>query len=144
KDIHPHDVSIAVLNGSGVPGVAGAATNALHFVGFDTVGSPSDAASLDHATTLVRYAPGHKSAALLVLLYLGGGGQIEEAPDVTAEDVQLVVGKDYTGVGAPTAAASTTTTVTTLPPYLGNPTPGLAKPQGANAALPLVGCPPGT
>jgi polyisoprenyl-teichoic acid--peptidoglycan teichoic acid transferase len=142
KDVKASDVSVAVYNGSGVQGAAHDAFTALKTGGFDMLGSPADASRSDYTTTQIRYQPGHRSAGQLVLFRLGGRGQLVEASDVTGENVELILGKDYAGVGSSGSAATSTTTVTTEPLYLGDPTPGMASAQNPDANLPLVGCPP--
>jgi LCP family protein required for cell wall assembly len=145
-DVSPADVSVRVLNGSGQSGVAGDAYGALKDLRFQVVGQPSDAPSFDHDVTEIRYEPSHRGAAELVLWYLGGRGKIVAAPDVTDVNVEVVVGKDYVGVGseAGTSTSSTTSTSTTQPPFIGEPLPGLPPAQSGEPGLPLVGCPAGS
>ena len=108
-------------------------------------GQPGDADSFDHDTTQIRYSAGNENAATLLLFYLGARGELVQADDVNGVDVELVVGRDYAGVGAQATTATTTApTTTTRPLYPGEALPGLPEAQGADASLPLVGCPPGT
>jgi LCP family protein required for cell wall assembly len=136
-DVAPADVRVVVHNGSGVEGQARAALDALAALGFGAVEPPGNADRSDYEVTEVRYAPGAERAARLVLAYLGGAGELVALDDAPAgADVDVVVGRDFDGVVAPTTTAPTgsapgpTATTTTGPPA--NP--------GGDGALPSAGC----
>jgi LCP family protein required for cell wall assembly len=138
-DIDPDEVSVRVLNGSGIGGVAANAYEGLAAQGFETVDVPSDAPTFDYETTEVRYEDGADDEALLVLLALGGRGSVVEVDDTGDAEVEVILGSDYEGVitlgesdpTATTSFGSTSSTSTTVPPVLGD------LPQ----EMPLAGCP---
>lgn len=153
-DITPAEVSVRVLNGSGTAGVAREAFDALGLVGFEMVGAPADAESFDHDTTEVRHEEGRTEEAYLVLLALGGRGELVEVDGTGDAEVEVVLGRDYEGVAGPPGAGSpagggtgaaspdagsgsSTSTSTTVPPVVQGALEGL--PQ----EMPLLGCPPG-
>ena len=57
--------TVAILNGTAVPGLARGVANRLQNANFK-IGNVTNAAAQDHATTLVHYAPGRQTAAMQV------------------------------------------------------------------------------
>jgi hypothetical protein len=112
-------VSVKVLNGSGRRGAASSALQALGARGFHEVPPAADADRTDYSTTQVRYAPGAKRKAELVAAYLGVG-TLTEGGNVGGSDVTVVLGRDFTQVGNPTASATTATTPAPAPTTAGN------------------------
>jgi LCP family protein required for cell wall assembly len=108
--ITPDGVRVLVLNGSGRPGQAGEASDALVAAGFTSAGT-GEADSFDHPRTVVRYTAGQGAAADLVARYLTAGADLEEVSGSLGADVVVVTGADYAGVSA-TAAPSTSSTST--------------------------------
>ncbi len=102
SSVRPGDVSVNVLNGSGIDGVASQASAALQQAGF-RVALTGNAPSQDYEQTVVQYAPGQQAKAALVKEALAAGASV--VPDNTASgaDVTLVLGADYDGL-RPTAA----------------------------------------
>jgi hypothetical protein len=117
----PDGVRVTVLNGTGRPGEAGAASDGLVAAGFTSAGT-GEAERFDIARTVVRYPAGQAAAADLVARYLEAGADLEEVPGPVGADVVVVTGADFTGVRTtpvpatsstvPPAGASTTTTTT--------------------------------
>ncbi len=139
KGVTPSQVSVKVLNGSGVAGRAGATLQALTARGFRSAGAPADADRSDYATTEVRYASGAQHQAQLVAAYLGVG-KLVSGGNVAGSDVTVVLGRDFQQVSTPTSASPTTAPAPTTPTSAASgpkANPGQVagvKPQ------PLVGC----
>ncbi|HEX5614760.1 MAG TPA: LCP family protein [Acidimicrobiia bacterium] len=148
EDLEPSDVSVRVLNGSGITGQARTTLDALAALDFSVVEPPEDADRSDYEITEVRYAPGAEGKAAFVAQYLGVG---QPVPLEAAEgaDVVVVLGRDFESVVAPDATTPTTTggappstvatTTTTIPPNPGS-TPGIVAPSRPDGGHPLVGC----
>jgi LCP family protein required for cell wall assembly len=119
--VTPDGVRVNVLNGSGVPGQAGSASDALAAAGFTSAGT-GEADSFEVARTIVRYTAGQGPAADLVARYLTAGAVLEEVTGAIGADVVVITGADFAGVrSAPAPSTSSTTTVpttsvTTVPP----------------------------
>lgn len=108
--VTPDGVRVRVLNGSGQPGQAGGASDALVAAGFTSAGT-GEAESFDIARTAVRYPAGQEAAADLVARHLVGGAALEPVEGSVGADVVLVTGADFAGVRAvPTPATATTPT----------------------------------
>lgn len=107
-------VTVEVLNGGGVPGVAGTVRDLLRDEGFDVVYS-GNASSFDHASTVVidRTSRGEGAEAIAHSI---GASELRVEPDSTLlVDVTVVIGADWTpeswqGVTGfvPTASAEST------------------------------------
>lgn len=138
QELTPDGVRVRVLNGSGIPGQAGASSDALAAVGFTSAGT-GEAESFDVARTEVRYPAGQAAAADLVARYLAAGARLVEVEGPVGADVVLVTGADFDGVrSVPTPATSSSsttgpprpsstvapTTTTTAPGRVGVPPPG--------------------
>ena len=105
--VAPSAVQVAVLNGSGIPGLAADTGAALGAAGY-VVSSTGNADTDDHATTEVRYAPGDQAAADALVVEIPGARVAEDA-GVPAGAVQLILGSDFTGVGQAVATAAPST-----------------------------------
>lgn len=137
--VTPDGVRVRVLNGSGIPGQAGGASDALEAAGFTSAGT-GEAESFDIARTVVRYPAGQQAAADLVARHLVAGAALEAVEGSVGADVVLVTGADFAGVRAtprpatvttpPTGPSSTTTsttgstTTTSVIGYVPEPPPG--------------------
>jgi anionic cell wall polymer biosynthesis LytR-Cps2A-Psr (LCP) family protein len=94
-------VDVAVLNGAGIDGLAGAVQVRLETAGFRVVGT-GNAASFDRTTTVIAYGPEPETteaAAVILAERLGDGVQLEpldRAPTFEGEpvDVLVTVGSD--------------------------------------------------
>jgi LCP family protein required for cell wall assembly len=99
KDVHPEDVHVRVLNGTGVTGKASGVLDALstqyHFVGAGVGDAPPT------TETEVHYAPKQLDAARTVQLYLGGVGRLGDDPNITDGTVVVVLGSDFKAVLSP-------------------------------------------
>jgi LCP family protein required for cell wall assembly len=131
-------VRVSVENGSGRQGVGSTTLEALRRLGFAVLGQAANADRSDYAVSEVRYASDAQNKARLVLAYLGGAGKLAPLQGAAADgdaDVVLVIGRDFSGVSAPTARA----------PSAGAPATRSGSPADASAttpvgALPPVGC----
>ena len=94
-DIEPGDVTVSVLNGSGVTGAAATAATTLANAGF-VASSGGNAGST--GTTTVRHHSGDEAAAALVAAQVPGAA-VTVDDSVPAGTVQLVIGSDYNGIG---------------------------------------------
>jgi LCP family protein required for cell wall assembly len=112
-DVRPADVRLQIFNGMGTPGLGAQARQGLTDAGFQVPGEAQNWSSRDVPRTLVRYAPGSLAAAELVAEALPGAAM--EGDATLGEDVQVVVGADYTGVQAPEASAAPAPTPTASP-----------------------------
>lgn len=92
--VAPEEITVTVLNGSGVPGRAREVADALSAQGF-TVVSVADADRSDYATSEVRFDSGSAEASRTVLAALPGSTGVES---VGATSLTIVVGANYTGV----------------------------------------------
>ncbi|WP_448624300.1 LCP family protein [Geodermatophilus sp. URMC 64] len=100
--VDPATVSVEVLNGSGISGLAAGAQGELEAAGFTVTGT-GNADNADHTQTLVRHAPGDEAQAATVAAQIPGS--VTEVDDtLTSGTVQLVLGSDFNGVGVQTTA----------------------------------------
>ena len=137
--IAPSSITVQVLNGSGVKGVAGSTSTALTGFGFASGGAPGDADRHDYAQTQVRYVPGALGKAEVVQSYLGGVGQLVALPAASGSAaVVVVVGQDFQAVVKPGTKAAATTTSSTVAANPGS-TPGVTVPATPNGQA-QVGC----
>ncbi len=104
-------VTVDVYNGSGIGGLAASASADLTAKGF-VAGVTGNADSSDYTATEIRHAPGEEALANTVLEAVPGAS-VQEAADVPAGTVHLVLGSDFNGVGkkvtkvsAPAASSS--------------------------------------
>jgi LCP family protein required for cell wall assembly len=93
--VSPGDVTVSVLNGSGVSGAAATAAGELSTAGFGA-GSGGNADPTD--TTTVLHAPGDEAAAALLAAQVPGAA-VAVDDSLPAGTVQLVIGTDYNGIG---------------------------------------------
>jgi LCP family protein required for cell wall assembly len=102
--LQPADVTVSVLNGSGVTGAAATAATALAGAGFNaSSGGNADTS----ATTTVRHHSGDDAAAALVAAQVPGAA-VTVDDSVPAGTVQLVIGGDFNGIGQPVTQQTTT------------------------------------
>jgi polyisoprenyl-teichoic acid--peptidoglycan teichoic acid transferase len=116
-DLRPADVRVLVLNGSGITGQAGAASDDLSAVGFGTVGA-GEAERFDFTETVVRYTPGGEAKADLVARYLEPGARLEQVEGALGADVVVVTGSQYAGARTtprPSMPSTTVPTATAVP-----------------------------
>lgn len=114
--LDPADVTVQVLNGTGVEGQGGEATDALIAAGFEALVS-TDAGETGGPTT-VRYPAGMESEARLVATWISGPVAYEETTVSGGADIVVVTGSDWQGVAATARSADDVagpTTTTTAP-----------------------------
>lgn len=111
-EVDEASVRVRVLNGTGTPGQASAASDALRVAGF-AIGGTGDARRLGVAQTEVLYPEGREAGADLVRRWLEGDAEL--VLDDTVDDVTVVTGADWRGLRAEPlpAPAPTETTATT-------------------------------
>jgi polyisoprenyl-teichoic acid--peptidoglycan teichoic acid transferase len=124
EELTEQSVRVEVLNGTGEPGQASAASDALRAAGFAS-GGTGDAARLGVEQTEVRHPPGREEAADLVRRWLAGGAEL--VVDDAIDDITLVTGADWQGLRdaplpAPEPAETTTTTLPRAPTTLDDET----------------------
>ena len=91
-------VSVEVLNGSGVPGIAGATSTALTQRGFHVLGA-SSAATFSYTESVVQYSSAADlAAANTVAAQLGQNVTLQLSSSVTAGTVNLILGSDFTAL----------------------------------------------
>jgi len=137
----PHgQITLQVLNGSGVKHIAGTTQTTLVADGFVAGAPASDADRTNYSQTEVRYAPGAIGKAQVVASYLGGVGQLVALPAATGNaQVIVVLGRDFQQVVTPGSHPTvSSTTSSTLPPNPGS-TPGVTVPKTVDGR-PQVGC----
>jgi LCP family protein required for cell wall assembly len=132
--VKANTITVRVVNGSGVPGIAEKVLNLLVAAGFRSAGPAADADRSNYAHTQIRWTA-NTAAQGVTLIYATGAKSFGEATttaDLRGADVLVVVGRDWntlqhhlTGLpGGPrahrpanttsTVATSTTTTPTTV------------------------------
>ena len=128
----PSSVRVEVLNGSGTAGRGAHVAAALKSYGFGVPATASNADRSDYTLTEARYAPGSEAKAALVLSTLRGVGRTVALTNGAPSgiDVVLVIGRDYTGVSAPT----------TQPPATAAPHATTAANSVTGTTLPAAGC----
>lgn len=91
-------VSVEVLNGSGVPGIAGSTESALTQRGFHVLGA-SSAASFSYTQSVVQYSStADLAAARTVEAQLGTNVTLQLSTGVTPGTVNLILGSDFTSL----------------------------------------------
>jgi polyisoprenyl-teichoic acid--peptidoglycan teichoic acid transferase len=126
--VQPSTVHVEVLNGAGVRGLAAQTKQALTGLAFQ-VTNTGDADNSQYAHSVVRYTSGQESAARTLASFIEGGADLQPVTSAGTGDVQLVLGRDFTGVssapstsapavsgGAATTTPSTTSTVVGVTP----------------------------
>lgn len=100
--VQPEEITVQVLNGSGVAGRAAEVAAALEAQGF-TVSSIGDADSSDYAVTEIRHNAASAEAARTVLAALPGA---KTTADDTATTITIILGTTYAGVESAVADVS--------------------------------------
>jgi LCP family protein required for cell wall assembly len=100
--VSPAQVSVKVLNGSGIKGQAGSTAEQLGALGYQVTGS-GDADRLDYSKSLIRYAPDDIAKANTLAASVAGAQLVEDQS--TGASLTLIVGRNFNGVKSP---ASTT------------------------------------
>jgi LCP family protein required for cell wall assembly len=115
--VTPASIGVTVLNGTGIKGQAADAAGALAKIGFAVVKVDSYRGGAVGRTT-VLYSAGGEAMARRVARHITGGAALVLAPEVTAGEVVLVTGRDFTTIhdqpapeGSPEDQLITTTTL---------------------------------
>jgi LCP family protein required for cell wall assembly len=125
-------VQVAVYNGSGRRGLATQTKTDLKTAGFVVAGA-GNADRSDYARTAVRYAPGSVAAANTVAAAVPGA-TVEEDDGISGP-VQLVIGRDFTGIKG---AAGSATKTSSAPPK--SSAPGTSSPNAPARTGSDAGC----
>jgi len=120
-------VLVEVRNGSGTASQGQEVLSALDAIGFGSLAS-SDASSFHNPRTEIHYAPGSEAAAVKLARYLDGDPKFTVDRTLTANNVVLVTGRDFTAVRTSARPESdfasfmaSTTTTTAAPAVPGAP-----------------------
>ncbi|MFC3997056.1 LCP family protein [Nocardiopsis sediminis] len=103
-EVAPQDIRLQVFNGMGTPGIGAQARSDLATAGFQVPGQAQDWSSRSVPETVIRYGPGEAAAAQTVADTVPGS-TTEEDPTLS-DELQVVLGFNYTGVDAATAPAA--------------------------------------
>ncbi|HET7013232.1 MAG TPA: LCP family protein [Streptosporangiaceae bacterium] len=96
-------VSVEVINGGGVQGIAGTTSEALTKRGFHVLGATS-APAFTYVQSVVEYnSSADLAAAKTVEAQLPGDVTLREDPSVPAGTINLILGSDFTALGTPGA-----------------------------------------
>jgi LCP family protein required for cell wall assembly len=106
-------VRVDVLNGNGVAGVAGRTGSYLAARGFTVTGT-GDAGSFGYAGTLVEYGRQADRPAAATLGRVVAGARLKQVAGVAPGTVRLIIGADFRGLPAVSAAARNTPAVQRL------------------------------
>lgn len=109
-DILPQEVSVRVLNGTGIGGQATKVAQDLQAAGFRLATPPTgDADSFRYEKPVIRYHQSRRDDAELLAAYLQSGATLQEDRSLVTADIVLVTGTGYEGVRIPGGAATTST-----------------------------------
>ncbi len=108
-------VRVTVLNGSGAPGVASAAAQAMEAAGFtiDHWGNGDEVGRPTADRTVVHHATGREDAGRAVRDALAAGADLVVDASLAADATVVVLGADYVGVSAVATTTTTTSPTTT-------------------------------
>jgi LCP family protein required for cell wall assembly len=148
KLLNPHKITVDVVNGSGVPGIAGQVLHTLVAAGFRPTGPAGNADRSTYANTEIQWAP-KKGAQGITVAFAAGTAHLTQAlttANTHGADVLVIVGRDWNalhhnltalpGTHHPTTKTQTPTTTTTTPTVDTRFIPTNPKTGGV-----LVGCP---
>ncbi|MEV6610685.1 LCP family protein [Kutzneria sp. NPDC051319] len=93
----PPAITVDVLNGAGVVGLAGRAMDLLAAKGY---GRGDTGNTAGRSTTLVTYGSGGEAGARKVASDLGGNVTVSQEPSLADGHVEVYLGSDYRGPGA--------------------------------------------
>jgi hypothetical protein len=83
-------VTVAVLNGTTVPGLARGVANRIQSKGFK-IGNVTNATDQSRSATIVEYEPGHRAEALAVARLIGVGA---DAIEPMSAGTRVIAGQD--------------------------------------------------
>jgi hypothetical protein len=97
--------NVELLNGTGVAGIAGNATNMLNELGLRTMPPGNSSIPAVAQSEIHDFTQGRDAATISYLAGLFGAKVVNEpSPSATGADIQVVLGKSYQGVAAGTDA----------------------------------------
>jgi LCP family protein required for cell wall assembly len=102
----PSQVSVDVLNGSGMAGIAGTAASALTSRGFHVAGT-GDAASFSYTKSVIEYASASELPAVTTLKQQIPSVTVREIPGLVPGTLDLVIGSSFTTLAAQPSPAPT-------------------------------------
>jgi LCP family protein required for cell wall assembly len=124
--VSPAKVNVKVLNGSGLQGVASEGSADLTSRGFNVVGS-GNAPNFNYTKSVVEYASTADLPAATTLEHEFSDVEILQVPTLTPGTVDVILGSDFTSLGAtPTAGSSSASASTSS----SSPTSGLTQTFG--------------
>jgi LCP family protein required for cell wall assembly len=114
--VAPSSIRVEVLNGVGGPSLATTTGQSLRSIGYDVV-SAGDAAQFGYTTSEIEYGTGGLEAAQTLASSLLGGAELISTPNLSGNELTLILGSSFTGVAAPAGSRTSTTssTSTTIP-----------------------------
>jgi LCP family protein required for cell wall assembly len=102
----PSQVSVDVLNGSGIAGIAGTAASALSSRGFHVAGT-GDAASFGYTKSVIEYASASQRPAVTTLKQQIPSATIRKIPGLAPGTLELIIGSSFTKLAAQPPPAPT-------------------------------------
>jgi LCP family protein required for cell wall assembly len=102
--VSPAKVSVQVLNGSGVNGVAGSAATALTGKGFTVTGT-GPAANYSYTNTTIQYSSAAQLPAVNTLKAALGSAVAQKDTALGSGSIALILGSDYHGLSTGKSAA---------------------------------------
>lgn len=103
--VAPGRITLQVLNGAGIQGLAGGAADDLAGIGFGMADIAKNADVTGQTTTVVRYDPTQEAASRTVLAAIPGS--TGEAVPGLGSTIEVVIGSSYDGVTKPAVKGST-------------------------------------
>jgi LCP family protein required for cell wall assembly len=102
----PSQVSVDVLNGSGTPGVAGAAASALASRGFHVSGT-GDSARFSYTKSVIEYGSASELPAVTTLKEQIPSVTVRKIPGLAPGTLDLIIGSSFTTLAAQPSPAPT-------------------------------------
>jgi LCP family protein required for cell wall assembly len=102
----PSQVSVDVLNGSGIAGIAGTAASALTSRSFHVAGT-GDAASFSYTKSVIEYASASELPAVATLRQQIPSVTVRKVPGLAPGTLDLIVGSSFTTLAAQPSPAPT-------------------------------------
>jgi LCP family protein required for cell wall assembly len=106
QTVSPGDVQVQVMNGTTTPGLATSTSASLSQLGFDVVGSPTDAASQTYAKSVIEYNGTAGLAEAQTLAQYLSNVTLQQDPGLSGSSVQLILGSSFTSLNAPGSGGS--------------------------------------
>jgi LCP family protein required for cell wall assembly len=136
----PANVKVEVLNGSGVPRVAGQAAAALTSRGFKVTGT-GEAPNFAYTTSVIEYSSAADMAAVNTLKKALANVTTLQVPSLAPGTVDLILGSSFTGLVAQNQQAEATTASPAVQssPSSSSPGPSSASPSASPSASGVAG-----